>query len=239
MNILAFDTCFDACSVAVKPGSDPAITRRQLMHRGHAEALLPMIADAMAAARLEFSVLDRVAVTHGPGSFTGTRVGMAAALGFQVAHDIPIVTYSSLGLIARATIAFLGGAVAELDGIAIIRDAKRDSVYIEITDPAGHEIVRPAIIPVSAAIQLMRGRRLFAQGNATALVQQAASTADTPLEIATAWPAPPPHGITEPDARFMLDDAAIRPAATEPAPLYLRPPDAKASSTPPLPRAPG
>ena len=86
MNILAFDTCFDACSVAVRRDDGAVIAERVLMRRGHAEALLPMIERTMQAAGLSFGDLERIAVTHGPGTFTGTRVGMAAALGLA-SHD--------------------------------------------------------------------------------------------------------------------------------------------------------
>ncbi|MDP1908125.1 MAG: tRNA (adenosine(37)-N6)-threonylcarbamoyltransferase complex dimerization subunit type 1 TsaB, partial [Hyphomicrobium sp.] len=83
MNILAFDTCFDGCSVCVaERRGDTVVPLGFLMERfetGHAERLIPMIGEAMQQARLSFDHLGRIAVTVGPGTFTGTRIGVAAA----------------------------------------------------------------------------------------------------------------------------------------------------------------
>ena len=82
MNILAFDTCFDACSVCVASGADRAVESSGALERfetGHAERLIPMIGEAMSRARLDFDHTRRLAVTVGPGTFTGTRIGVAAA----------------------------------------------------------------------------------------------------------------------------------------------------------------
>jgi len=59
--------------------------------RGHAEALMPLIARVMKASGIAFSGLDRIAVTTGPGSFTGLRVGLSAARGIALAADRPVV----------------------------------------------------------------------------------------------------------------------------------------------------
>lgn len=231
MNILAFDTCFDACSVAVRRAEEGSVTAtRELMRRGHAEALLPMIERTMDAAGLGFADLDRIAVTHGPGTFTGTRVGLSAALGFAVAHDLPVVTYSSLQCVARAAIAWLGDAVDAYDGVLVARDAKRDSVFLEVTDRSGNEAVAPALLPLADAQRLADGRRWLALGSGVPLIR--AAGAALPEPDAGPWP----DGLTEPDARYLLADAATRQPATRPAPLYLRPPDATPSTRPPLAR---
>ena len=87
MRVLALDTALDACAAAVldTEGRDLLASETQPMSRGHAEALMPMVARVMDAARLEFSDIDRIAVTVGPGSFTGVRVGIAAARGIALA----------------------------------------------------------------------------------------------------------------------------------------------------------
>jgi tRNA threonylcarbamoyladenosine biosynthesis protein TsaB len=237
MNILAFDTCFDACSVAVrKAGSGEIITRRKLIRRGHAEALLPMIEQAMQAAGLKFDELERIAATHGPGTFTGARVGMSAALGFALAHKLPVVTYSSLQLVARAAIAALSSEqLAELDGILVARDAKRDSVYLEMTDTKGAVLAPPALLSISAARDWIADRRLFGLGSGVGLLLSG-HTDVRPSDVVT-WELEPPPGIDEPDARYMLEDAQSRAPIEHPRPLYLRPPDAMPSSRPPLARA--
>jgi tRNA threonylcarbamoyladenosine biosynthesis protein TsaB len=87
MRVLAIDTALEACSAAVLDTEQGGISARESlpMVRGHAEALLPLIARVMDSAGLEFAALDRIAVTTGPGSFTGLRVGIAAARGIALA----------------------------------------------------------------------------------------------------------------------------------------------------------
>ena len=87
MRLLAIDTALEACSAAVLDTAGGGIVAQesQAMTRGHAEALMPLIQRVMKAARLDFSELDRIAVTVGPGSFTGLRVGIAAARGIGLA----------------------------------------------------------------------------------------------------------------------------------------------------------
>lgn len=234
MNILAFDTCFDACSVAVRRADTGAITaERQMMRRGHAEALMPMIERTMQSAGLGFAALDRIAVTHGPGTFTGVRVAIAAALGLAFAHKTPVVTYSSLQCVARAVIAALGQNT-DFDGIVVARDAKRDSVYIEITNMAGKELGPPALLTIADARDLVRDKRYVMVGSGRALLAHEAQSGQ--LDIDTLLPADTYEGIEEPDARFMLFDAPSRQPVAAPAPLYLRPPDATPSSVPPLAR---
>lgn len=235
MNILAFDTCFDACSVAVHSAETGGITtERELMRRGHAEVLLPMIERTMKAAGVAFNRLDRIAVTHGPGTFTGARVGMSAALGASFAHALPVVTYSSLQCVARAAIEALGDEVTHFEGVLVARDAKRDSVFVEVTDMAGDELDAPALLSVADARQVARSRRLFALGSGAPLL--AGDDGAQPGGLTTDWPAQSPLGIAEPDARFLLQDAASRTPAQALVPLYLRAPDATPSSRLPLAR---
>src|SRR5438105_4638346 len=107
MRVLAIDTALDACSVAVLDTQRAAITASETreMVRGHAEALMPMIARVMDRAATEFADLDRIAVTVGPGSFTGLRVGIAAARGIALAAAKPAVGLTTLSGFAAPHIA--------------------------------------------------------------------------------------------------------------------------------------
>jgi tRNA threonylcarbamoyladenosine biosynthesis protein TsaB len=98
MRILAIDTALGACAAAVLDSQRGVILADEsiAMMRGHAEALMPLIARVMDAARCEFAELDRVAVTVGPGSFTGLRVGIAAARGIALAAGKPAIGLSTL-----------------------------------------------------------------------------------------------------------------------------------------------
>ncbi len=105
MNVLAFDTCLNACSVAVGVGIGTAgervVGRCETMEQGQAERLIPMIGAALRDADLRLADVDHMAVTVGPGSFTGTRICVAAARALQLAQTVPVTTLSSLALIAR------------------------------------------------------------------------------------------------------------------------------------------
>src|SRR5674476_339764 len=81
MRVLAIDTALEACSAGVLDTERAGVVAHEsrAMLRGHAEALIPLIARVLERARLTFSEIDRIAVTTGPGSFTGLRVGIAAA----------------------------------------------------------------------------------------------------------------------------------------------------------------
>src|SRR6185437_3593559 len=102
MHVLAIDTALGACSAAVLDSGRGAITAHETlpMQRGHAEALMPLIARVMEQGQLSFDALDRIAVTVGPGSFTGLRVGIAAARGIALAAGKPAVGLSTLAAFA-------------------------------------------------------------------------------------------------------------------------------------------
>ena len=87
MNILALDTSMGACSAAVLRSDGAARSlhaRQEAMARGHAEALMPMVAEVLAAAGIAARDLDLIAATEGPGSFTGVRIAIAAARGSRL-----------------------------------------------------------------------------------------------------------------------------------------------------------
>ena len=185
------------------------------MVRGHAEALLPLIARVMDSAGLEFAALDRIAVTTGPGSFTGLRVGIAAARGIALAAGKPAVGLSTLAAYAAPLIA----ADDTVPVVAVI-DARHDHVYLQVFGPGGRTVVTPRVASLREAL------RAAATG-APRLIGTAAEM------LAAAWPA----GQRAPrlvDARRAPDVdwvARLGAAATDtgvpPKPLYLRAPDAQ------------
>src|SRR5258708_18261673 len=106
MRVLAIDPALAACSAAVFDTSRGiAATESRGMARCHAEQLMPLIARVMAKAGFEFADLDRIAVTTGPGSFTGLRVGISAARGIALAAAKPAIGLSTLAGFAAPLIA--------------------------------------------------------------------------------------------------------------------------------------
>lgn len=107
MRVLAIDTALEACSAALlDTGSGMTLARQSRpMTRGHAEVLVPLISEVMIQSEIDFAQIDRVAVTTGPGSFTGLRVGLSAARGIGLAAGKPVVGLTTLAALAAPYIA--------------------------------------------------------------------------------------------------------------------------------------
>ncbi len=227
MNVLAFDTCFDACSVAAGRGMrslSPVIaTSFAPMALGQAERLLPMIDEVMSEAKLSFKDLDKIAITTGPGTFTGARICVSAARALALVSGTPIVTISSLALMARNP-AIPGDSKR---GLAIATDARRGEVYVQHIDRHTLEPLSPpavyAVLDPAAAL----GHRpiVVAGSGAQALADEANAQG---IDASAILP------DLLPDALDMLFCAASWQSVSTVAPLYLRAPDAKPPSASPF-----
>ncbi|MFZ5736425.1 tRNA threonylcarbamoyladenosine biosynthesis protein TsaB [Rhodopseudomonas thermotolerans] len=217
MLILAIDTALDACAAAVLDTDANRLLagESQAMQRGHAEALMPLLGRVMDASGIGFLDIDRIAVTTGPGSFTGLRVGLSAARGIALAAAKPVVGLTTLS-------AFAAPLVSETDETPILSaiDARHDHVYYQLVSGNGTMIVRPRVAPIAEALEAARYGALRLVGNAAQLV-------------AERWPAmtPPPLAVDQrpaPDIGWLAWlGAAATPEAAPAKPFYLRPPDAK------------
>ena len=207
MKILAAETALGACSVAILDGTKILAHHFEEMARGHAEALAPMVQAAMQKAGVKFSQLDRLAVTTGPGTFTGQRVGLAFMRGLRVALKKPLIGVTTLEAMAAATTA---------PRAAVIHDAKRDEAYLLLWEN-GETTFAPAVMAFAEAVEKIRafGACVLAGTGS----QQAASLLDETFSLTA---------IRQPDALWVARLGQQR-AATDiaPAPLYLRAPDAK------------
>lgn len=241
MNVLAFDTCFDACSAAVgvsRPGGGlDVVGERSLMSTGHAEALLPIVSRVVAASGLAFSDITRIAVTNGPGTFTGTRIGVSAARAFALTLGVPVVAFSSLRAIAARIAAGMPELESASDLVLVARDARRGEAYVEAVDRDGRSETGPHLLPMEAAAKLCPGQRLFVVGSAAAAVVAEAERAGRRLRAIDAAAMEP--GSLEPDARQLLAWAAASEIPSKPVgPIYFRAPDAKPQEGKALPRRP-
>jgi tRNA threonylcarbamoyladenosine biosynthesis protein TsaB len=218
MKILAADTALGACSCAVledsKEGFKVLAHRFVVMERGHAEALAPMVQDAMHAAGLGFAGLDRLAVTVGPGTFTGQRVGLAFMRGLRIALNRPLNGVTTLAAMAAQAMAETG-----LPEAAVLHDARRDEVYYALYR-GDQVLIAPSIAPLADACDAIRKTKA---AGPFAVCGTAADPALPRLggdAVAVA--------IHMPDALYVARLAlAVPPSATAPRPLYLRAPDAK------------
>ncbi len=227
MRVLAIDTALEACAAAVLDTRQTAAGAHESepMLRGHAEALMPLVARVMERARLSFADLDRVAVTVGPGSFTGLRVGIAAARGIGLAAGKPVVGLTTLAAFAAPLI-----AADDTQPVVAAIDARHDHVYIQVFGPGGGTLVAPRLATLREA-----GRRAAASGG-----PRLAGTAAR--LVASAWPAGEraPGSVEEQRAPDIIWVARLGAAAEHtgapPKPLYLRAPDAQPQDAAQLPR---
>jgi tRNA threonylcarbamoyladenosine biosynthesis protein TsaB len=217
MRILAIDCALEACSAAVLDGDPGTIvaSETRVMTRGHAEAVMPLIARVMNQAEIEFSELDRVAVTVGPGSFTGLRVGIAAARGIGLAAGKPAVGLSTLAALAAPHI-----AEDDASPVVAVIDARHNFVYLQVFGPGGRTLVSPRVASLREAMRAARPGPARIVGSAAAL-------------MAAAWPEgqAPPALVDQRRAPDIVWIARLGAAASDregpPKPLYLRAPDAR------------
>jgi tRNA threonylcarbamoyladenosine biosynthesis protein TsaB len=218
MLILAVDTALDACAAGVLDTEAGGMIAQesQAMKRGHAEALMPLIGRVIKRSGTEFTKLDRVAVTAGPGSFTGLRVGLSAARGIGLAANKPVVGLTTLTAFAAPVVS----QNAERPVVSAI-DARHGQIYFQVVSGNGSSLVWPRVGPIEEALGALEFGAPHLVGNAAEMLGQL-------------WPADaPPFKINSqpaPDIAWVAWlGAAVSPDAAPASPFYLRPPDAKPS----------
>ncbi|HRP09936.1 MAG TPA: tRNA (adenosine(37)-N6)-threonylcarbamoyltransferase complex dimerization subunit type 1 TsaB [Terricaulis sp.] len=147
MLVLAIDTSLDACSVALVRGDAVLAELSEPMQRGQAERLAPMAQEVIAAAGVSFAQLDRIAVTTGPGSFTGVRVGLSFARALALALGKPCVGVSTLEALALAEgQAGLRAALIETPGAAYFALYQDGAARVtpQNIERGAHEALTPA-----------------------------------------------------------------------------------------------
>ena len=233
MNVLAFDTCFAAVSAAVRWRSARGewLLREayEPLTTGHAERLLPIIDSVMTGAGLNYSQLDRIAVTLGPGGFTGLRAGIAAARALALAIDRPVVGLSSLAIMAERANFILGVRRAVRPMIVAV-DARRGGLYVQtFGENAGDALSNAQLLtPEAAAAQLPAGPTLIV-GSGAAALQKASGRTDAEALL----PELQPH------AHQLALLAPVLTPLMRVTPNYLRAADAKPSAAPALARKAG
>ncbi|MBI1179081.1 MAG: tRNA (adenosine(37)-N6)-threonylcarbamoyltransferase complex dimerization subunit type 1 TsaB, partial [Alphaproteobacteria bacterium] len=133
MRVLAFDTALGAGSVAVVADGSCLARRDEPRPRALAERLLPMIEETLAEAGLGYGDLDLIAVTVGPGTFAGLRIGVAAARGLSLATGVPAAGVTSLEALAFAALPDLG----EGETVVAAVDGRRGQLYRQAFEKRG------------------------------------------------------------------------------------------------------
>lgn len=199
---LVIDTATAACSVALIEDGAVIANAHEVVGRGHAERLLPMIAALPDGGRA-----DRILVDCGPGSFTGVRVGLAAARGLALGWGVPVAGYSSMALLAASCFA----RNLDLGALAVVLEGGHGEVFMQpfASTPFAADAPLRSLLP-QAALAALAGRRAIGTGVRHLRALDAAIDAEEALPSAA-------------DAVLLPADHANLP----PVPIYGRAPDAK------------
>jgi tRNA threonylcarbamoyladenosine biosynthesis protein TsaB len=206
--ILALDAAGPACSAALWRGGRIAAHRRRPMQRGHAEALMPLVLDVLAAAGTGFAELGQIAVGVGPGSFTGIRIALAAARGIALAAGLPVTGVDSFSAVAAA----LPASLRQGRRLLVAIDSKREALFGQYYDEALAPLGEPLILAPEALLARRPPGPLLIAGDAAGRLPRAedASLAEGDQAV---------------DAAAIARLAAAGKACRSPRPLYLRAPD--------------
>lgn len=217
MRVLALDTASSGCHVVLLVDGLVVALRQEAMQRGQDARLLPLVQNVLQDARLDFAPLDRIAVLRGPGSFTGLRVGLAAARGLGLALGKPVFGIERLGLHAEAL-----RAVAMPRSLLSVLDSRRAEPFAQFF-PANGEAEPAAVCQPSRLAEYDRADVAVCGDG----LQSHAWRQATRLDL------PEPEVVLAARAAAAATDAAHFPAL----PLYLRAPDVSCGPQPALEEA--
>jgi tRNA threonylcarbamoyladenosine biosynthesis protein TsaB len=162
--ILSIHTATETAIAALSLGSEVVASVENTGAKNHASFLHPAIGQMMLNNKLNFNQLSAIAVTNGPGSYTGIRVGMAAAKGLCFATGIPLITINTLEVMAYSAIIAQPNAES-LYGPMI--DARRMEVFTAVYDIQLKEIISPSavILTEPGFLNAVSDKKIFFFGN--------------------------------------------------------------------------
>jgi tRNA threonylcarbamoyladenosine biosynthesis protein TsaB len=218
--ILALDSSGAACSAALWRRGAVVGRRFQAMTRGHAEALMPMVIETVAEAGESLHTLSAVAVTVGPGAFTGIRIGLAAARGIGLAANIPVVGVTTFAAVAEA--------VSEVEWadrmLLVLLDSKRGDAFVQEFASERVSVGPPAVLSLEAILHRLASGSFLLAGDGVAVVRPHLDAANLDVRYsAIDGPA---------DARWVAQLAArsvVERTGLPPTPLYLRAPEVRSA----------
>ncbi len=214
MKILAIDTSLAAAAVCVfDSDADVALAAETVWQaRGHDETIVPLIDRTMRAAGGRDMRIDRVAVTVGPGSFTGLRIGVSAAKAIGLALDAPVVGVSTLSAYVAQVMASHAEGV-----VAAAIDARHGRVFVAAFLD-GHPVLQPRVASAREAVRAIGSGPIRLAGPAAAALAIEAWRAGVEAEVFS--------DAAAPDISFVARLArAADPQSAPPRPLYLNPPE--------------
>ena len=214
MRLLAIDAAQGGLAVGIFDRSAPLAVRRRAAGHGNADIIVSLIAEIAAEAGVPLASIERVGVTVGPGSFTGVRVGIAAARGFALGAGIASVGVASLPCFAAPYIA--AGESSQI--LAVALDARHGNAFAQAFNASGVSIFGPCFMPVAKLAAALPMQPVLAIGTAAAQLVSDLWTIGGRARLASAAP--------DPDLAWVARLAAAAPEGAAPRPLYLKAPDA-------------
>ena len=165
--ILCLETATPVCSVALNENCCTIAMRETEGQNAHSEKITNFIREVMEVANIGYSQLDAVAVSKGPGSYTGLRIGVSTAKGICYAADLPLMAIDTLEAMAYGMKAKLGSQITDNDLLIPMIDARRMEVYAAIYDANLHKINDTAalVIDENSFEDLQKEHRLWLFGD--------------------------------------------------------------------------
>lgn len=164
--IIAFDTAMSGCSVAYCDLEKNIFHGKTMkMARGQAEKLVPMIEAVMQESGADYSALDMIATTVGPGAFTGLRIGLSTARALGVALDVRVAGFTTLELLAyrfaeEKKQGESDGAAGDVDAVLVVLETKRQDFYVQIFSAEGGEITMPSALDFGDIAEILERKDL-------------------------------------------------------------------------------
>ena len=149
ITLLALETATNTCSVAVAVNDRTIIEISMTKPRVHAESLIPMIKQALEYTKTPSESVDAIAVSYGPGSYTGLRIGVSSAKGFSYAHQTPLIAIPTLDALALSSLPLMEHG----DVVAIALNARKDEVYLGVFKKTGDHSFDSVLPPVAVSVQ--------------------------------------------------------------------------------------
>lgn len=211
--LLSCDTCNASCSVALTQDGKLLAYREDTRPSKQAEILVPLIEEVLNEAQVTYKELNALAVSIGPGSFTGVRIGLATMRGIKLVNNIPLYGITTLEALATYQ--------QELPGMVCF-DAKRDQICIQSFNTNNQPVTEPQLLSIQEVNAiLMLEKKVTLIGNGVALLNEKNVTKH--------------HTIVEPQLPTAKEVAQVAQSRIEvagmpesiPEPFYVRPPDAK------------
>ena len=213
--ILALDSACASCSAAILQDGDILADAFEAMSRGQAARLMPMVEEVLAKAGMAVRDMDAVAVTVGPGAFTGIRIGMAAARGLGLAAGLPVIGIATTEVVAAAE-------RKAGEPVLVVLETKRADIYAQYLATDSENA--PLACALEALPDMLGGERVLVCGDGMDRARPVLEAAGADCRYG--------GGSGQPRAEWVARLAADRlkrngasAYLVPPAPLYLRPPD--------------